>query len=164
MNVDGDHGTGFAVWAPNAERVSVIADFNAWDGDAHQLAPVGDSGIWDGFVPGVAPGACYKYRIRARGGGYQVDKADPFALATEVPPRTASVIADLSYEWNDAEWMAMRGARNALNAPIAIYELHAEGAKVIEIQQLLGPTRAVEERARNMSRSCRAPMALSPWA
>ena len=124
MNVDGDDGTGFAVWAPNAERVSVIADFNAWDGDAHQLAPVGDSGIWEGFVPGVAPGACYKYRIRARGGGYQVDKADPFALATEVPPRTASVIADLSYEWNDAEWMAMRGARNALNAPIAIYELH----------------------------------------
>jgi len=117
-------GTWFAVWAPNAERVSVIGTFNGWEADCHPLEPRGSSGIWEGFVPGVGPGALYKYRIRSRYGGYTVDKADPFAFCTETPPGTASLVWDLTYPWNDRTWMEGRSAHNALEAPIAIYEVH----------------------------------------
>jgi 1,4-alpha-glucan branching enzyme len=117
-------GTWFAVWAPNAEWVSVIGEFNGWEADRHPLEPRGSSGIWEGFVPGVGPGALYKYRIRSRYGGYTVDKADPFAFCTETPPGTASLVWDLVYPWGDAAWMEGRGAHNALEAPIAIYEVH----------------------------------------
>src|SRR5690606_20583050 len=118
-------GTRFAVWAPNAERVSVIGDFNGWRGDAHPLAARSDhSGIWEGFVEGVGPGALYKYRIRSRHGGYSVDKADPFAFAAEAPPRTASRVWGLDYAWDDGEWMANRRRANALDAPWSIYEVH----------------------------------------
>ncbi len=119
----GATGTRFAVWAPNAERVSVIGDFNGWEKDTHPLAPRGHSGIWEGFVPGVGPGARYKYHLVARS-GYRVDKADPFGFAHETPPGTASVVADLAHEWGDDAWMARRGERHGLDAPISVYEVH----------------------------------------
>jgi 1,4-alpha-glucan branching enzyme len=118
-------GTQFAVWAPNAEAVSVVGDFNQWNRDAHPLAPREDgSGIWQGFVAGVGPGALYKYHILSRIDGYRVDKSDPFAFAAELPSRTASRVWTLDYEWNDADWMAERRRANALAAPISVYEVH----------------------------------------
>ncbi|MBI4545690.1 MAG: 1,4-alpha-glucan branching protein GlgB [Gemmatimonadetes bacterium] len=122
--VDSVTGTYFALWAPNAEQVAVMGDFNGWHQTSHLLQPRDSSGIWEGFIPGVAQGATYKYHIRSRHAGYQVDKADPFGLHHEVPPRTASVVWSLDYEWGDAEWMRGRRDRNALAAPIAIYEVH----------------------------------------
>ncbi|HYL03322.1 MAG TPA: 1,4-alpha-glucan branching protein GlgB [Steroidobacteraceae bacterium] len=116
--------THFAVWAPNAAGLSVVGDFNGWDRGAHPLEPRGDSsGIWQGTVAGVGPGALYKYHVRGRD-GVGVDKSDPYAFATEVPPRTASVVWDLGYRWNDDAWMAGRARVNALGAPWSIYELH----------------------------------------
>jgi 1,4-alpha-glucan branching enzyme len=116
--------TRFAVWAPNAAAVSVIGDFNGWDADAHPLAARRDaSGVWDGLADGAIPGQRYKYRIVTRD-GYRLDKADPFALASEAPPRTGSVIATLDYDWQDAEWMRGRARANALDAPMSIYEVH----------------------------------------
>jgi len=124
MSSEGEDGVYFAVWAPNAERVSVIGDFNGWDQASHPLWARASSGIWEGFVPGLAAGVRYKYWIESRYHGYKVEKADPFAFHAETPPKTASVTWDLSYEWGDAAWMAGRGARNALDAPISIYEVH----------------------------------------
>jgi 1,4-alpha-glucan branching enzyme len=120
---EGEPGAGFAVWAPNAEQVALIGDFNDWDAAAHPLDPRGDSGIWEGFVRGVEKGARYKYRIHGRG-GYVVAKADPFGYRHETPPATASMIWDLDYEWGDDAWMRSRGARNALDAPLSAYEVH----------------------------------------
>jgi 1,4-alpha-glucan branching enzyme len=117
-------GTHFAVWAPNAEQASVIGDFNHWTPAQAPLAPCANSGMWEATVAGVAPGAIYKYALRPRGSAHWIQKADPFAFAAEVPPRTASVVADLAYTWNDQEWMRHRGAANNGRAPIAIYELH----------------------------------------
>jgi 1,4-alpha-glucan branching enzyme len=120
----GKPGTRFAVWAPNARHVEVIGDFNAWgDSGGAPLGPT-DSGVWTGFVAGIGIGHCYKYRIHSRYGGYQVDKADPVAFAAEVPPRTASKIAELDYTWRDQAWMKRRHECNQINAPISIYELH----------------------------------------
>ena len=124
LTLDDVEGTYFAVWAPNAARVSVVGDFNGWDPSTHPLWPRGESGIWEGFAPGVGRGALYKYHIESRHGGYQVDKADPHAFHAEVPPRTASVVWDLEYDWGDQEWMGTRRSRNALDAPISIYEVH----------------------------------------
>ncbi|HEX6399238.1 MAG TPA: 1,4-alpha-glucan branching protein GlgB [Actinomycetota bacterium] len=120
----GPHGTTFAVWAPNAEHVSVVGDFNGWDPDTDPLEPVGSSGIWAGAVAGAAPGQVYKFHVRSRVGRYRVDKADPFAVRTETPPRTGSVIWDLEYDWGDAAWLSRRGERSALAAPLSIYEVH----------------------------------------
>ncbi len=122
--VDGRRGASFAVWAPNAESVAVMGDFSGWDPSRHPLRPVGGSGIWAGFVPDVAQGAVYKYKVRSRLQGYAVDKADPFACRQEAPPRTGSVVWDLAYEWGDAAWMTERRARNALTSPMSIYEVH----------------------------------------
>jgi 1,4-alpha-glucan branching enzyme len=123
--VDGRRGTRFAVWAPNAQRVSVVGDFNGWSSDSHPMQPRWDeSGIWELFVPDLAPGALYKYHIRSNQGGYRVDKSDPFAFRTEVPPRTGSIVADLSYDWRDADWLDKRARVNALDAPWSIYEVH----------------------------------------
>jgi len=117
-----DGGVQFAVWAPNADSVSVIGDWNGWDPATNQLSPRGVSGIWEGFVEGVGPGAAYKFRI---GNGHIVgEKADPFAVHTETPPKTASKVWDLTFEWSDAEWMGNRPRRNALDAPMAVYEMH----------------------------------------
>ncbi len=124
LRQDGLAGTYFAVWAPAAARVSVIGDFNAWDRDRHPLRPRGNSGIWEGFIPGVAPGAAYKYHLAAASGAYRVDKADPFAFCQELPPRTASVVWDLDYAWGDQAWMAGRGRRQSLRAPLSVYEVH----------------------------------------
>jgi 1,4-alpha-glucan branching enzyme len=117
-----DGGVHFAVWAPNADSVSVIGDWNGWDPATNQLSPRDVSGIWEGFVEGVGRGAAYKYRI---GNGSIVgEKADPFAVHTETPPKTASKVWDLAFEWTDAEWMGNRARRNALDGPMAVYEMH----------------------------------------
>jgi 1,4-alpha-glucan branching enzyme len=120
----GVRGTRFAVWAPSARSVSVIGDFNGWDPEQHPLLPRGSSGIWEGFVPAVGAGNVYKYRIASHHAGYVAEKADPFAFHCETPPRTASVVWQLDHRWDDAEWMATRGAHNAADAPISIYEVH----------------------------------------
>src|SRR5262245_54935084 len=111
---DGVAGTQFAVWAPGADAVNVFGDFNGWDKSATRLYAQGQSGIWVGFVPGVGPGTAYKYHVQSRYQGYRVDKADPFAFFSEVPPKTASVVCDLKYDWGDAEWMRNRHRRNGL--------------------------------------------------
>jgi 1,4-alpha-glucan branching enzyme len=122
--VAGTWGTNFGVWAPDAAAVSVIGDFNGWDPRANALSVRGNSGIWEGFIPRLERGTVYKYHIVSRHNGYRVDKADPFAFMNETPPRTASVVWNLDYQWGDAEWMRERGKKIALDAPISIYELH----------------------------------------
>ncbi|MEO8537986.1 MAG: 1,4-alpha-glucan branching protein GlgB, partial [Betaproteobacteria bacterium] len=118
-------GATFRVWAPNASRVAVIGDWNGWDGHADSLSPRSDhTGLWEGHVRGPVRGQAYKYRIEPRDGGPALEKADPFALYAEVPPGMASRVWTLDYVWNDAAWMASRKSRNALDAPIAIYEVH----------------------------------------
>src|SRR6266496_2112755 len=124
MTADGVEGVYFAVWAPGAEQVSVFGDFNDWHKGRHPLRPRGQSGIWEGFLRGVHKGARYKYHVVSRYRGYNVDKADPFAFYAEVPPLTGSVVWDLDYAWQDQAWMAERRRRNALDAPISIYEMH----------------------------------------
>ena len=117
LTVAGQHGTFCAVWAPNAEQVSVVGDFNQWDGTRHPLRSRGDSGIWEGFLAGLGKGASYKFHIATKYLGYVVDKADPFAFYSQTPPETASVIWDLNYQWEDEKWMEERRAHNSLNAP-----------------------------------------------
>jgi len=125
MKVGDTVGVYFAVWAPNAKKVSVIGDFNNWDRSAHQLGVRWDgSGIWEGFIPNIDKGAFYKYHIVSMANDYKVDKGDPFAFYWEVPPKTSSVVWDLEYKWNDHEWMDNRKSRNALKSPISIYEVH----------------------------------------
>ena len=120
-----DTGTGFSVWAPNAREVHVIGEFNGWRAGADRLQQRADgSGIWEGHVAGARLGHCYKYRIVSQYHGYEVEKSDPFALCCETPPRTASRIWRLDYEWRDDDWMRNRRRANALNAPISIYEVH----------------------------------------
>jgi 1,4-alpha-glucan branching enzyme len=120
----GPSGTSFAVWAPNADLVSVVGDFNGWDREAHALEPVASSGIWAGHVEGAGPGHVYKFHVSSGHGGYRVDKADPFAFRAETPPRTGSVVWDLAYRWSDGEWIGERGRRDSLAAPLSIYEVH----------------------------------------
>jgi 1,4-alpha-glucan branching enzyme len=123
-NQDGTEGTNFAVWAPDAEKVFVMGSFNGWNKESHPLYPRGSSGVWEAFIPHVRQGESYKYHVVSRYHGYKVDKADPFAFHAETPPRTASIIWNLDYEWHDQQWMAQRGQKNSLNAPISIYEVH----------------------------------------
>ena len=125
-------GTYFAVWAPDAEQVFVLGDFNQWHRDSHALMPKGQSGIWEGFFPDMGKGALYKYRIVSRFNGYRVDKADPLSIFNEVPPKTASIVWDLDYAWDDHEWMANRHQRNRLDKPMAIYEMHLGSWRRIE--------------------------------
>jgi 1,4-alpha-glucan branching enzyme len=122
--VEGVEGASFSVWAPNAERVSVIGDFNGWDPERHVLRPLGGSGVWRGFVPGVREGAVYKYHLRSRDRAYAVDKADPFGFMHEVPPRTGSIVRDLAYRWGDEAWMRARRERNGPRSPMSVYEVH----------------------------------------
>ena len=124
ITVDGMEGTYFAVWAPDAKQISVIGEFNSWDKSSHPLRPKGQSGIWEGFIPGVTKGTLYKYYLVSHRRGYHVEKADPFAFHTEMPPKTASIAWDLDYSWGDRAWMEKRHAHNALDAPISIYEMH----------------------------------------
>jgi len=122
--VDGEEGCSFAVWAPNAERVTVMGDFNGWNKGSHPLRPRGHSGIWEGFIPKVGRGTLYKYHIASRYHGYRVDKTDPFALFRQVPPETASIVWDLQYDWGDRHWMENRHKHNSLASPQSIYEVH----------------------------------------
>jgi 1,4-alpha-glucan branching enzyme len=118
---NGQDGTSFAVWAPGAARVSVVGEWNGWT-DRHSLRLRGQSGLFEGFVPGVGPGAVYKYHVASRLGGYEVDKAD--RLPPRDAPRTGSVVWKLDYEWGDAQWMNNRKRSNALDAPWSVYEVH----------------------------------------
>jgi 1,4-alpha-glucan branching enzyme len=117
-------GTYFAVWAPDAEQVSVMGDFNDWSKSTDLLHPKAQTGIWEGFFPGVAKGALYKYHIVSRFHGYRADKADPFSCFNEIPPKTASIVWDLDYGWSDGDWMTNRHQHSRLDKPIAIYEMH----------------------------------------
>jgi 1,4-alpha-glucan branching enzyme len=125
VTTQGKPGVRFAVWAPNARRVSVVGDFNHWDGRKHPLRARGHSGVWEGFVPRIGPGTIYKYEIEGPHGLLPL-KADPVALQSEVPPRNASIVADPApYAWTDAGWMARRAQAQSPHAPLSIYELHA---------------------------------------
>jgi 1,4-alpha-glucan branching enzyme len=117
-------GTYFAVWAPAAREASVIGDFNSWNRHSHPLRPRGSSGIWEGFIPGLNKGTLYKFYIVSHHHGYTVEKADPVGLFHEKPPRTASIVWDLPYEWNDGSWLVQRQHANSLQAPQSIYEVH----------------------------------------
>jgi 1,4-alpha-glucan branching enzyme len=122
-SLDGVRGVNFAVWAPNAQSVSVVGGFNGWDGRVHAMHKRIPSGVWELFIPGVGPGDLYKYRVTADGA--TVEKADPYGFGAEIPPRTASCVVDLStYAWRDDEWMRSRERANALDAPLSIYEVH----------------------------------------
>jgi len=125
MVVEGQPGVHFAVWAPNAAKVSVIGNFNNWKRDTHLLTSRGDStGIWEGFIPGLAKGELYKYFITSNHDFYHVEKQDPFAFYNEVAPRFGSIVWDLDYAWQDTQWMKNRHQNNSLEAPISIYEMH----------------------------------------
>jgi 1,4-alpha-glucan branching enzyme len=125
-------GTYFAVWAPDAEQVFVMGDFNGWDKTGYRLQPKGNSGIWQGVFPDIGKGALYKYHIASRFQAYRVDKADPFSIFNEIPPKTASIVWDLDYTWGDHEWMADRHQINRLDKPMAIYEMHLGSWRRIE--------------------------------
>jgi 1,4-alpha-glucan branching enzyme len=124
VEYNGVVGTYFAVWAPNAQYVAVIANFNGWSRGSHSLNARWDSsGIWEGFIPNIGVGETYKYYIKSST-GEDLEKADPFALRWEVPPSTASIVADTFYEWRDADWMTNRHEHNALDKPYSVYEVH----------------------------------------
>ncbi len=117
-------GASFAVWAPNADWVSVIGDFNGWSRDANKLMPREQSGIWEGFIPGVKHGTLYKYHVHSRVTRTGADKADPFAVFAEQPPRQASIVWDLTYDWGDEDWMRNRSRANGRQSPWSVYEVH----------------------------------------
>ncbi len=122
--VNGISGVNFGVWAPDAERVSVIGSFNGWNPLSHPMQTRGHSGIWETFIPNLQPGDAYKFHVESRHSEYRVDKADPFAVHAETPPHTASKIWNLDYDWNDEKWMSERRAYNSYRAPMSIYEVH----------------------------------------
>jgi len=118
-------GTHFAVWAPNAERVSVVGDFNGWDGRLHPMRSLGASGVWEIFLPGVGEGQRYKFELRSNVRGELLLKCDPFGFAFEVPPLSACIVSRNDYSWSDGEWMEQRKKRNAwLQRPVSVYEVH----------------------------------------
>ena len=122
---EGSRGVHFAVWAPNAERVSVVGNFNHWDGRRHPLRSCGAGGIWEIFIPDLGQGEVYKFEIKSRHHGYLVEKADPYGFAAELRPKTASVVWDVTkFAWHDDEWMAAREATQGLDSPISVYEVH----------------------------------------
>ena len=123
-SIDGQEGTYFATWAPNAQYVAVIGDWNNWHAGHNPMQMRGNSGIWETFIPGVVKGACYKFHISSRYHAYKEDKTDPFGTTYEVAPRTAAVVWDHDYTWSDSAWMQGRGRLQSLNAPMAIYEVH----------------------------------------
>lgn len=123
MTIEGVKGTFFAVWAPNAVRVSVVGDFNGWDGRVHQMQKNDKGGIFEIFIPDVQEGECYKYEIKIKG-GLTFLKADPYAFGQQLRPETASVVRDISYRWKDEDWMKERKERQKEDSPISVYELY----------------------------------------
>jgi 1,4-alpha-glucan branching enzyme len=152
VSPDGVQGVAFAVWAPNADDVSVIGGFNNWDPTTTPLRPRGSSGIWEGFVAGIGQGTQYKYSIKPRFSSQRIDKADPFGFAAEVRPSTASVVWDLEgYQWQDQSWLAQRAERQAFTAPMSIYEVHLGSWKrVPETQGFL----TYQDLARQLAEYC----------
>ena len=127
MTHEGVEGTHFAVWAPNARRASVVGDFNGWDGRLHTMRKRGQTGVWEIFLPGIGEGEAYKYEILDANGHLLPQKADPFGFGSEHPPKTASVVRDLSgHDWQDTPWMSKREVANRIDQPISIYEVHLE--------------------------------------
>ncbi|MEF3046692.1 1,4-alpha-glucan branching protein GlgB [Pseudotabrizicola sp. L79] len=139
---DGVAGTHFAVWAPNADRVSVVGDFNIWDGRRHPMRRRGPTGVWEIFIPGLGEGTTYKYEIIGQGGQALPLKADPVGFGSEHPPANASVVRPISGEFHDADWMATRGPRQTIDAPISVYEVHlgswrrAPGGRMLSYMEL----------------------------
>ncbi len=125
MVVDGAPGVLFAVWAPNALRISVTGDFNSWDGRRHPMRVRGSSGIWELFIPGLGQGTLYKFEVKSKHKGFLAEKADPYAFYSELRPKTASVVWDINrYDWCDEAWMGRRSEKNLFEAPLSIYEVH----------------------------------------
>ena len=125
MTANGEKGVYFAVWAPNAQRVCVMGDFNGWNKSSHPLGARWDSsGIFEGFIPGIDKGAAYKYYIESKENGYREDKRDPFAFYNEIPSKTASIVWDTKYPWKDSSWMKERHTKNSLQSPMSVYEVH----------------------------------------
>ncbi|MBM4128870.1 MAG: 1,4-alpha-glucan branching enzyme, partial [Nitrospira sp.] len=125
MEINGIRGVHFAVWAPNARRVSVIGDFNRWDGRRHPMRVLGSSGVWELFIPSLKEGDLYKFEIKSRFKKYITVKADPYAFYFELRPKSASIVYDMNrYQWNDSRWIEMRQKKNWLESPLAIYEVH----------------------------------------
>lgn len=125
VTVDGVEGTYFAVWAPSANQVSVVGDFNFWNDGEYALNVRWDSsGIWEGFIPGITHGEVYKYKIHSNNQGIITEKADPYARRAEHPPQTASVVYKTDHSWKDKKWMKKRHKHNSLNAPFSVYEVH----------------------------------------
>lgn len=136
--VDGVDGIRFATWAPNAERVSVIGNFNRWDGRCYPMRARGSSGVWELFIPELPMGELYKYEIRNRDTGKVVQKSDPYARQTELRPRTASVIFESDYTWQDDAWLAQRQSADWLHQPMSIYEVHLGSWQRGEQGEVLG--------------------------
>ena len=122
-SVDGEDGTSFAVWAPDARGVSVVGDFSHWDGGDHPMKPVGGSGVWHAFLPGVGAGTRYKFEVHGADGSV-VQHADPLARQAEVPPASASIVTDSDFAWSDAGWMERRRRLDPQVGPMSIYEVH----------------------------------------
>ncbi len=124
MEINGIRGVHFAVWAPNAKRVSVVGDFNNWDGRRHQMRVLGLSGVWEIFIPGLEKGDLYKFEIKSKANNIFL-KADPYALYFEVRPKSASIVYDINeYKWDDDKWIELRSKKNWLETPISVYEVH----------------------------------------
>jgi len=121
--IDGVPGCSFAVWAPNAQRISIAGDFNGWDGRYHPMRSLGSSGVWEIFIPGVAKGAHYKFEVRDAFGQVSL-KTDPYGRFFEVPPKNAAIVWDEGFEWDDQPWLEARSKQNALRSPMSVYELH----------------------------------------
>jgi 1,4-alpha-glucan branching enzyme len=125
LHIDGVGGVRFAVWAPNATRVSVVGPFSGWDGRRYPLRSLGASGVWEIFIPGLVAGEVYKYELRHRDSETLALKCDPYARASELRPATASIVCESHYRWGDADWLRARRERDWLHAPMSIYEVHA---------------------------------------
>jgi len=142
MEVEGVRGVAFAVWAPNAQRVSVVGNFNNWDGRRHPMRSRGSSGVWELFLPGLREGELYKYEVKGRN-AYLGLKADPYAFYAELRPNTASIVRNIDdYTWQDQDWMESRAHRQPLKSPLSIYEVHlgswrrGEGNRLLSYREL----------------------------
>ncbi|MEH7826991.1 1,4-alpha-glucan branching protein GlgB [Gemmobacter denitrificans] len=145
MTHEGVEGVHFAVWAPNADRVSVVGDFNIWDGRRHPMRKRGATGVWEIFVPGLPEGTAYKYEIRGPGGQLLPLKADPVGFGSEHAPKNASVVRGIRGAWSDAGWMDGRAARQTVDAPISVYEVHLGSWKRAPGDRMLSYTELADQ-------------------